>query len=32
MGQSLLMNKAEAGKVLMLIPIGMVFGCPLSGL
>lgn len=26
------MSKAEAGKILTLIPIGMIFGCPLSGI
>jgi len=25
------LSKAAAGKILMLIPIGMIFGCPLSG-
>ncbi|NPV26382.1 MAG: MFS transporter [Firmicutes bacterium] len=25
------MTKTEAGKILMMIPIGMIFGCPLSG-
>ena len=26
------MDKAAAGKMLMLMPIGMIFGCPLSGI
>ncbi|MEQ8201665.1 MAG: MFS transporter [Syntrophomonadaceae bacterium] len=26
------LTKAEAGKILMMIPIGMIFGCPISGI